>query len=147
MLPIPTHIRFANFKSLSEDIKGKKLFKLGNYVFVQFIGACKVPRLGLTQMWMVLFTSLLGTTHLDREPTELSEGFLLWALVVTPQNWIKVCFFRFVTFWVWGYYFFLLSGWFFGGFVSLPVGLEFFKIETEPISRCFGAQMDCLFPM
>lgn len=38
VLPIPTHIRFANFKTLLEDTEGKKLFKLGNYVSVRFIG-------------------------------------------------------------------------------------------------------------
>lgn len=87
MLPIPTHISFANFKSLSEDIKGKKLFKLGNHVLVPFIGACKVPWLGLIEMWLVLFTSSPGTTHLDLKPIEFIRGLSIVGSSSDTSEW------------------------------------------------------------
>lgn len=83
MLPIPTHIRVASFKSLSEDIKEKKLFKLGSYVFVQFIGAqCLQSAVaGININVVGAFCLFTRNTHRDLKPTEFIRGFLLQAVV------------------------------------------------------------------
>ena len=75
-MPIPTHIRFANFKSLSEDIKGKKLFKLGNYVFVRFIGArcLESATAGVNINVVGAFRLFTGNTRLDLKPIEFIRG-------------------------------------------------------------------------
>lgn len=76
MLPIPTRIRFANFKSLSEDIKGRKLFKLGNYVFLHFISAqcLQSATAGININVVGAFCLLTGNAHLDLKPIEFVGG-------------------------------------------------------------------------
>lgn len=83
MLPIPTHIRAASFKSLSEDIKGKKLFKLGSYVFVQFIGAqcLQSATPGININVVDAFCLFTRNTPCGPKPTEFIRGFLLQAVV------------------------------------------------------------------
>lgn len=83
MLPIPTHIRVASFKSLSEAFKGKKLFKLGSYVFVQFIGAQCLQSAATNIKINVVDAFCLFTrnTPRDPKPTEFIRGFLLQAVV------------------------------------------------------------------
>jgi len=79
VLPIPTHIRFANFKSLSEDIKGKKRFKFRNYAFVLFIGAwcLQSATAGINITVVGAFCPSAGSTHLDLRPSEFISGLLI----------------------------------------------------------------------
>lgn len=83
MLPIPTHIRVASFKSLSEDIKGKKLFKVGSYVFAQFIGeqCLQSATAGININVVGAFCLFTRSTCHDLKPTEFIRGFLLQAVV------------------------------------------------------------------